>query len=453
MNNLIIAGQFLLSLTFLVVLHELGHFLTAKWFKCRVDKFYLFFDFLFPLPGVLNFSLFKIKKGDTEYGLGWFPLGGYVSIAGMIDENMNTEQMKQPAQPWEFRSKPAWQRLIILMGGIIVNTILAIVIYGLVLCTWGEKFITNKNLTYGISVDSVGRSMGFISGDKIVSINGKSFNRFDDIPVEILLNKNCTVQIERKGAQKELQISQHMVKAALDDQKNGGFMDMRYPFVADSLPKDSLGTRIGLVKESRILRIDTTPVQFCDEVSAALEKYKNKTVEIKFTKGKDTIVKSFTVPSHAKLGIYLQTPDKFLNADSVKYAWYKFPIVGYNKAYDVLINKYVRQFPLIFSSEVKGYKKLGGFASMAKILPPVWDWEVFWKYTAFLSIILAFMNLLPIPALDGGHVLFTLAEMISGRKPGVKFLEYSQIVGIVIILGLMLYTNGNDLLHALGVKW
>ena len=439
------AAQLLLALSILVILHEFGHYITAKWFKCRVEKFYLFFD-----PW---FSIVKKKIGETVYGIGWLPLGGYVKIAGMIDESMDKDAMKQPPQPWEFRSKPAWQRLIIMLGGVTVNILLAFFIYAMVLFVWGEKKIVNNSFKDGIyCADSILFDFGLKNGDKIIAINGKEMKYFDDIPAKFIVSENVTV--ERDGKQQVLTMPEKLIGQLVEKKKkNAGFIDFRRaPVVGDLSDKtfdSSNAKRAGLKQFDRVLQVDSTKVSFVDEMNHLIERKKNDSVSFLVDrKGEQLWIRS-RVDSNGKVG--LQWLSDFAVMDSL--GWIKMDV----KKYSLLasfpagvaktgekLGDYIAQFKKIVNPKTEGYKGVGGFKAIGSIFPVPWDWESFWNITAFLSIILAFMNLLPIPALDGGHVLFTLGEMITGRKPNEKFLEYAQIVGMVLLLGLMLYANGND---------
>jgi regulator of sigma E protease len=432
---LIRTGQLLLSLSILILIHEFGHFFFARLFKTRVEKFYLFFN-----PG---FSLLKFKSGETEYGLGWLPLGGYVKIAGMIDESMDKEQLKLPPQPWEFRSKPAWQRLIIMLGGIIMNVVLGIFIYWMLLYFNGEEYIPSSNLKYGIAVDSVGWEMGFQNGDKILAIDGKPVEDFNEVVGDIIFNMNSTVTVERNGQQVDVPVSESMVKKALDT-KSMNFISVRMPFVIKSFGVVSAAKDVGMQENDQLLAINGQSAYFYDEAKKLLDASKGKEVEVKFLRGNDTLSKMVKLSSEGTLGVYPAMPSYFMSTKVIRYSFLGALPAGVHQAYETL-SSYIKQFALIFSPKVQGYKHVGGFISIATVFAPKWDWYSFWTWTGFLSIALAFMNLLPIPALDGGHVLFTLYEMVTRRKPNEKFLEYAQITGMILLLALMVYANGNDI--------
>jgi regulator of sigma E protease len=443
MDILIKAAQFFLSISILIILHEFGHYITAKIFKCRVEKFYLFFD-----PW---FSLFKIKKGETEYGIGWVPLGGYVKIAGMIDESMDKETLKRPAEPWEFRSKPAWQRLIILLAGITMNMLLAFFIYWMILFFVGEQYLPNSNVVYGISTDSLGQQIGFRNGDKLVSIDGKPIKNFDKVVPDILINQNKTVVVNRGGLLVAINISLDDIKQILEN-KDLDMLIPRFPFVVDAFADTSAAKKANFQKNDRVIAVNGTPTMFVDEIRDDLDRNKNKPLSFTVLRGTDSVKLSLVVPASGLIGVHLKSISDFIKIDTIRYSLLSAFPAGISKTFTAFVN-YVKQFKLIFSSKVQGYKHLGGFLSIGNVFTPHWDWLAFWSFTAFISIALAFINLVPIPALDGGHVLFTLYEMVTGRKPGDKFLEYAQIAGMVIILGLILLSNGNDIYRLLTGKF
>ncbi len=436
MNEILIkALQLILSLSILVIIHEFGHFLFARLFKTRVEKFYLFFN-----PW---FSLFKKKIGETEYGIGWIPLGGYVKISGMIDESLDKEQLKHPPQPYEFRSKKTWQRLFIILGGILFNILFAFLIYSIILFYWGEKYLPAKEVKYGIVTDSLGQSIGLQNGDIIVSLDNKTVDDFKKITHDILLDDVKTIQVLRKDTMITINIPEN-IKANLI--KNPFFIDVRIPFIIEDFSENSIAQKAGLQKGDRLLSINQEPAMFFDQVRLLLTKYKNKNVNIQFLRGNDTMTVNVTIPAEAKLGVVvLSDLEKLFNLKEIHYSFFESFPAGVSKTFSVL-NSYVKQFKLLFSPETKAYESLGGFITIGKIFPSTWDWLSFWSMTGFLSIILAFMNFLPIPALDGGHVLFLLYEIITRRKPSEKFLEYAQMVGMAILFALLIYANANDII-------
>ena len=434
----------ILSLSILVILHEFGHYITAKWFKCRVEKFYLFFD-----PW---FSLIKKKVGDTEYGIGWLPLGGYVKISGMIDESMDKEAMQLPPKDYEFRSKPAWQRLIIMLGGIIVNVLLAFVIYAMVLFVWGSQKTPNASVKNGIWIqDSLLYKLKLQNGDNIVSINGKPIVYFEDIQKNLLSAK--TVTINRAGVQSDIEMPQDLVGQLVENKPKSGMLLMeRLPtYVGEIDQKDTsfMGQKNGLQTLDKVISIDSVPVTYFDEMQAALSTKKNQKVNLQILRKSDTLNLQASLNEDGKVGIPPLTTMQYdslgvFKVETKKYGFFEAIPAGISMAINKLTD-YVGQFKLILNPKTGAYKGLGGFKAIGSIFPTQWgDWQTFWLLTGFLSIALAFMNLLPIPALDGGHVLFTLYEMITRRKPSEKFLEYAQVVGMVLLLVLMVYANGND---------
>lgn len=437
------AGYLIFSLSILVIIHEFGHYITAKWFKCRVEKFYLFFD-----PW---FSLFKKKVGETEYGVGWLPLGGYVKIAGMIDESMDKEQMKQPPQPWEFRSKPAWQRLIIMIAGVTMNVLLAFFIYAMILYTWGDTKLPNANVKDGIWItDSLMSKIGLQNGDKIVAVNGEPVPYFDDLPAKVLLSRQLT--IERKGQQQNITIPINLIEQLVEKKgKRTPLFGPRIPAMVGGFDdaQSTNARKAGLKVFDRIIAVDSTPVGFFDEMAPILKAKKNDSITLTVMRGGEEIRTRALVDTAGKIGFYVINDVQadslgILKQETRKYGFLASFPAGVKKTGQQL-NFYVQQFKLILNPETGAYKGVGGFKTMASIFPDYgWNWEAFWKITAFFSIILAFMNLLPIPALDGGHVVFTVIEMITGRKPSDKFLEYAQIAGMVILFALLIYANGND---------
>ncbi len=438
-------AQLLLSLSILVILHEFGHFITARIFKCRVEKFYLFFD-----PW---FSIFKKKVGDTEYGIGWLPLGGYVKISGMVDESMDTEQMKQPAQPWEFRSKPAWQRLIIMIGGVAVNVLLAFIIYAMIMFVWGEKEIKTDSMKNGIAFnDPLFYDLGFKNGDNIVAVDGQKIDNYYDVLKKVLVvDKNVTVI--RDGKETVLPMPVNLIGKLIEKRKKSEtpIISPRVPVVVLGLEASAPVTQAGLKLGDRILTVDGQACDFRDQFEKIMEKKKKgDPVQLTVKRGDSALSISSLIFEDGRVGFKSPVLEQQFDSLGVfdyqvkKYSFLASIPAGISRAGDELAF-YVEQFNKILHPSTGAIKGVGGFKSMASVFPGNgWDWEHFWTITAFFSIVLAFMNLLPIPALDGGHVLFTLIEMITGRKPSEKFLEYAQIVGMVLLLGLMLYANGND---------
>ncbi|MEO8584393.1 MAG: RIP metalloprotease RseP [Flavitalea sp.] len=431
------AGQLVLSLSILVVLHEMGHFIPAKIFKCRVEKFYLFFD-----PW---FSLFKKKIGETVYGIGWLPLGGYVKISGMIDESMDKEQLKLPAQPYEFRSKPAWQRLVIMIGGVTVNMLLGFFIFAMILFKWGEETLPLKNLTYGVYVDTLGEKIGIRNGDHILGVNGKELVNFNQLSIDFILNEGKTIQVERDGKKIDLNVPEGTI-SSLIARKGDPLAGPAYPAVVDSLILSKVKfTKNSLQRGDSVIALNGAPIHFYPEFASKMQKYKDTVVNITVIRSTgDSIEIAAKTDGNAKIGVYFQSPDKFLKFETKHYSFLASLPAGVGKGWGTLVNN-IKNFKLLFTSkEVKASESLGSFLSIGNMFGAQWDWERFWSMTALLSIVLAFMNILPIPALDGGHVIFTLYEMITGRKPGDKFMEYAQMVGMILLLLLMAYALGLD---------
>ncbi|MFC2138156.1 RIP metalloprotease RseP [Bacteroidota bacterium] len=438
MEVLVQIAQLLLSLSILVILHEAGHFVFAKLFNTRVEKFYLFFD-----PW---FSIFKFKKGDTVYGMGWLPLGGYVKISGMIDESMDREQLKKPPQPYEFRSKPAYQRLLIMLGGVLVNFILALFIYASVLYVWGDEYLPTKNVKYGIVCDSLAQSIGLQNGDKIISLDNKHIEDFYDIVPEIVLSETKSIQVERDSSILDIKIPDELIiKLIKKRDRNFRFIEPRIPFspyIIKNFSKNSPGKEAGLKKNDEIIEFNGTVFSYNDEFRKEVIKQKGKPVNLKVKRDSSILSFNLTLTEDGYIGI-IREYTSFFELKTITYGFIEAIPAGINKGFKT-IGSYLKQLKLLLKPKTKAYESLGGFITIGSIFPGVWNWQSFWNLTAFLSIILAIMNVLPIPALDGGHVLFLLYEMITGRKPSDKFLEYAQIVGMVILLSLLLYANGND---------
>lgn len=434
---LIKAAQLILSLSILVVLHEFGHFMFARLFKTRVEKFYLFFD-----PW---FSLFKVKKGETEYGVGWLPLGGYVKISGMIDESMDKEAMKQPPQPYEFRAKPAWQRLLIMLGGVMMNFLFAMIIYIGVLYAWGEEYLPTDNVKYGIVVNEVGKEIGFENGDKILTVDGEHVENFMKVVPTIVLDDAHSVQVMRNGKKMDVEISDADLALLL---KSKSVMAPRIPFRLEivGFSKESTAKTAGLQEGDEITGIKGENIKFYNEWTEATQANAGK--EIVLTVERDGQLKEIPVALNEEgmLGIRVNNfADEYFDLATVEYGFFESIPAGIDRGVQTT-KDYLKQFKLFFKPETKAYESLGGFATIGNIFPSQWDWFSFWNMTAFISIILAIMNLLPIPALDGGHVMFLFFEMVSGRKPGEKFLEYAQIAGMILLLALVLYANANDII-------
>ena len=430
--------QLILSLSILVVVHEFGHFIAAKVFKTRVEKFYLFFN-----PW---FSIFKFNYKGTEYGMGWLPLGGYVKISGMIDESMDKEQMKKPPEPWEFRSKPAWQRLIIMLGGVIMNVILAIVIYIGILTYYGEEYLPTSEVNkYGISADSLAREMGFRNGDKVISLDGEYVEDFQKIPMNMILNEAKSAQVIRNGEEVNVVFPEGSLNK-LVKHKSPLFLSVRLPFIAQSFTKESVAKEAGMEVGDTIIGINGAEKRYFGEFREEIQLHKNEVVTINIKRGLDTLNLEMQLGDDGFLGVFRKIDlNEFFALHKKTYNVVEAIPAGFNRTW-AGIGNYLKQLKLLFSPEVKAYESVGGFIMIGSIFPSEWIWQSFWKLTAFLSIMLAIINILPIPALDGGHVLFLMYEIIARRKPSDKFLEYAQIVGMVILFSLLILANGNDII-------
>ena len=441
MEFLIKAAQLLMSLSILVVLHELGHFIPAKLFKTRVEKFYLFFD-----PW---FSLVKKKIGGTEYGVGWLPLGGYVKISGMIDESMDKEQMKKPAESWEFRAKPAWQRLIIMLGGVTVNLFLGIFIYSMTLYTYGDKYLPNENIKDGIwCTDDLATEIGFKNGDKVISADGVLVERYSDILEKVITSK--VISVMRGEEEVELRMPIDLIDKFLNNETKL-ILYPRIPIIVSRVEKGSNAEAGGLQKKDIIKSVNGTSLSYFDEFKKVLNSHHSETIEVTVDRGGKEATLSILVSEEGVLGfapaiLNITQLEKLevYKLSSLKYGFFSALPAGYNKAIKKL-GSYISQFKMILSPSTGAYKGMGGFGAIGSMFPATWNWEIFWNLTAFLSLMLAFMNILPIPALDGGHVVFLLYEIIVGKPAPEKVMEYAQVVGMILLLSLLVFANGNDI--------
>lgn len=439
---LIRALQLVLSLSLLVIIHEGGHFFFARLFKIRVEKFYIFFDPWFSL------FKFKPKNSETEYGIGWLPLGGYCKISGMIDESMDTEQMKQPPQPWEFRSKPAWQRLLVMIGGVLMNFLLALFIYSMILFTWGDQYIALKDMSYGMKFNETAREIGFRDGDILVSADGKELTRYN---VDMLrsLAEAREVVVLRDGKEEQILMPEiSLLEIAKEDPP---FVDMLIPNVVDSVLADGGFAKAGLQKGDSLIAFNGAPLHSWNEFTEQLgelrlrsevEQKSSASFSLVYSRAgvRDTV--NVTTDDQFKVLAYSMNPG--YQPTRLTYGFFESFPAGVALGINTL-KGYVNDMKYVFTKE--GAKSVGGFGTIGSIFPKVWDWQRFWSMTAFLSIILAFMNILPIPALDGGHVLFLLYELVARRKPSDKFLEYAQMVGMFLLFGLLIWANFNDILR------
>ena len=482
--------QFFLALSILIFIHELGHFAAAKAFKTRVDKFYLFFDWGFSLfrckkvNGKWRFRFFsknvpdsyitteykdaagkKQKKYDpidlstlaeddwrrsdsTEYGIGWFPLGGYNKIAGMVDESMDKSQMQQPPKPWEFRSKPAWQRFIIMVGGVFMNVLLAVCIYIGLLAKDGEQYLPTAEVNkYGISVDSLAYEFGLRDGDKILAIDGEYIENFAQIPMQIILEKAKTIDVERDGKDTTIVLPDDALTKLLATQ-NPNFISFRVPFKVADMTENSIAKAAGLEAGDQIVGINDVETVYYQDFTKKIKQYRNQDIILKVVRDADTLGLPMHLGEEGVIGAYLVPVTDYFAFETKDYTFWQAIPAGFSKTFTEL-GDYWKQVKLIFSPKTKAYESVGGFISIGKIFPDTWNWSLFWRLTAFLSIALAVMNILPIPALDGGHILFLLFEIITRRKPSDKFMEVAETVGLVIVLGLVILANGNDVIRLL----
>lgn len=434
---LIKALQLILSLSILVIFHEFGHYIFARMFNIRVEKFYLFFD--------AGFALFryKPKRSETEYGIGWLPLGGYVKISGMIDESMDKEQMALPAQPWEFRSKPAWQRLLVMVAGVIFNLLLAFFIYSMILFTWNDTYLPLKNVTQGMEFSKAAHTAGFQDGDILLMADEKQLDRFG---VRTLLDIADAeeVTVLREGEEVALTIPEGLMKNLLKDKE--GFATYRVPAVVFQTVEGSAAQQAGLIAGDSITGVNGAATASFNELRAALDSSRNREVTLHYYRSGILHSTVAQVDSAGALGFYAMTAPQIYRTETINYSFFASFPAGIKMGIQTL-KDYIAQFKYVFTKE--GASSLGGFGAIGNLFPAQWNWQAFWMMTAFLSVILAFMNILPIPALDGGHVMFLIYEVVTRRKPNEKFMEYAQIAGMVLLFGLLIYANGMDLIRAI----
>ncbi len=437
---MITALQFLLSLSILVVLHELGHFSAAKWFKTKVEKFYLFFN-----PG---FSLVKKQIGETEYGIGWLPLGGYVKIAGMIDESFDTEQMAKEPQPWEFRSKPAWQRLIIMLGGVIVNFILGIFLFAMILFIWGEEYIPSDSVKHGITVSELGQELGLRDGDMLLKIGENNFDKFNprELTRALVIDRPENILVSRNGAQLPITVNDAFIsKLTMYENKDESLFYPRTPYVIDEVTPDSPGDRAGIKKGDRVMGVDGEPALWSHEFMKAMDsKEASSSIKLDVERKGELKTLDIKLDENAKIGILPMGLENYVRFEKEKYSVGRAIPAGWNRSWNFLTDQ-MKAFGQMFSGKIKAKDSLGSFITIGKMFGSEWKWERFWTMTASLSILLGFLNLLPIPALDGGYVMFLLVETITGKKIPDKFMEIATMAGFLLLMVLMIYALGLDI--------
>ena len=432
------AGQLVLALTILVGIHEFGHFIAARMFGMRVDKFFIFFD--------AKFNLYSKKVGDTEYGIGWIPLGGYVKIAGMMDESMDKEQLSKPAEPWEFRSKPAWQRLIVMIGGVTMNVILGMIAFIMLVAVNGESYLPASEMNkHGIIANELGQEIGLQTGDKILAINGKELERYTDLLTpEVIMGDDIVFNIDRNGEQIDIPIPDGFAEKLIDGREAGGapFVEFRMPFEVGNIAKGMNAEKAGLQEGDKIISINDKSINYFDELRTALLNQKGNTIQMEIVRKGITQVLNVDVDTSGIIGF---NPKSLLALKTDKFGLGESIIKGTEKAWGGLAQS-IWGIGKIISGKVPAGKALNGPLGIAKIYGAVWDWTRFWTLTGMLSMWLAFINIVPIPALDGGHVMFLLYEIIVGRKPNEKFMEYMQMAGMILLFALMAYVIFNDVI-------
>ncbi|MFA7182636.1 MAG: RIP metalloprotease RseP [Bacteroidales bacterium] len=440
MEVLIKIAQVVLALSLLILIHEFGHFLFARLFKIRVDKFYLFFNPWFSLVK------FKPKNSDTEYGIGWLPLGGYCKISGMIDESMDKEQLKGEPKPWEFRSKPAWQRFFVMFGGVLFNIVLAVILYGIILFSWGEEYISTRDAVYGVQCNELAREIGFRNGDRILAFDDRSVENdpIHTLQVDLIRTRPAVITVLRGDDTTRFGFDQQYIPELLN---TPGIFNIRVPFVVSSVPDTSINVSSLLRSGDRITAINGLNTPAVQDVQEALRAHTNQTVLATVAREDGVVEVPLVVNSEGMIQVALVADlTQFINVTQKTYSFFGAFPAGIQKAYLTGAN-YVKELGLIFSPKTKAYKSVGSFIAIGNIFPGTWNWEIFWNITAWLSVMLAILNILPIPALDGGHIVLVIYEMITRRKPSDKFLEYSQMAGMVLLLGLMFLAFGNDIIR------
>lgn len=435
MDILIKVIQLILALSLLVLIHEFGHYIFARLFKIRVEQFYLFFP-----PAIFKY---KPKNSDTEFGIGCIPLGGFCKISGMIDESMDKEAMAQEPQPWEFRTRPAWQRFFVMIGGVLFNFIFAILLYCTILFVWGKEYLRNQDAVYGIQVNELSERMGFCNGDRILAFDDEPVEDFFKLQADLLRSQASTATVLRGGDTLVLPIDPELLPEMMN---TPGIFGLAAPIAVGSVPDTSINVAADLQKGDRFLQVGTQPVFYYKDLQAALETYKNTTVDVLFLRGADTVSVPLVVNDLGKIQVGLGSDVRAVQWTRKEYSFLEAIPAGFQLTF-ATIGDYLKELKLIFTPKTEAYKSLGSFIAIGSIFPSSWDWQSFWNITAWLSIMLAVLNLLPIPALDGGHVLFVLYEMITRRKPSDKFLEYAQMVGMFLLLALVVFALSNDFIR------
>ena len=424
-----------MALSLLIVVHEFGHFIFARLFKIRVEQFYLFFP-----PAIFKY---KPKRSDTEFGIGCIPLGGFCKISGMVDESMDKVALAQEPKPWEFRTKPAWQRFFVMIGGVLFNLIFAIFLYCVILFAWGKEYLRTEDAIYGIQVNELSERMGFRNGDRILAFDGAPVEDFSKLQVELLRSQAQQATVLRDGDTVLVPIDATLFPEVLN---SAGMFSLAAPIAVGGVPDTSLNAGAGLLVGDRFLQVEEEPVFFFRELTAALAKYPNTTVRVRFLRGQDTLLVPLMTDAMGKIQVQLQGDASDFVMTRQEYSFFEAIPAGVRLAF-ATVGDYLKELKLIFTPETQAYKSVGSFIAIGSIFPSSWNWQAFWNITAWLSIMLAVLNLLPIPALDGGHVLFVLYEMITRRKPSDKFLEYAQMTGMILLLALVVLALSNDFIR------
>lgn len=436
MDIIIRVIQVILALSLLVLVHEFGHYIFARIFKIRVEKFYLFFP-----PALFKY---KPKNSDTEFGIGMIPLGGFCKISGMIDESMDKEAMKQEPKPWEFRTRPAWQRLFVMAGGVLMNVVLAFVLFSLILFTWGEEYIKTEDAIYGIEVNPLAEEIGFKRGDKIIAFdNNPVGENFYELQVDLIRNEVSTVTVIRDNDTLDIKIDSEYIPAMLN---TPGMFMLRTPIAIGGFTDSSINASSGIKPGDRIIRVAERDAMFYDQLQSALAPLSGTQTALTVIRENSELTFPIEVNNEGRIEVFLQSDISNIKITTKEYSLLEAIPAGISKTFSTITN-YIKELGLIFSPKTEAYKSVGSFIAIGSIFPTQWNWEIFWNITALLSVMLAVMNLLPIPALDGGHIIFTIYEMITGRKPSDKFMEIAQVIGMIFLFTLMIFAFGNDIMR------